>query len=177
MSSGRFRRSRGQFFPTKFDTERMQNDMMSMQEQFGVEVQWWYFDEADTAVNSIYDEPDSSTGKLFIGPIRVPVISAVRRMGPQEGGEEGLYTVDTLDVRASYEMVRRVGITPEIDLNTTNHLNDRLGYEGRYFDIQAITSDGQYDPTHTYLTLDIRAKELRPDELQYSPQFASEIEP
>lgn len=173
MSSGLFRRPRGRYFPTKFDTSRMQKDMLSLQQQFGVNVLWYVFDYANTAVNPTYDERDLSTGGVYDGPYRIPVISAARVMGPQEGGTEGLYTLDRLTVTASYEQVRRIGMTPDLDLESTPHLNDRLVYENKVFDIQNIRSSGQYDPTHTYLTLLIDAVQVRPDELVYDAAFTS----
>ena len=94
-------------------------------------------------------------------------------MGDRRPEDAGLFTVDTLVVRMSYEQARKAGLGPDIDLNTTPHTLDRLGYEDRIFEISDIRASGQYDPTHTYLTLNVMAKQLRPDELVFDPDFVA----
>jgi hypothetical protein len=170
--SYRFRRSRGRFFPTRYDTKRMDKDMQAYQEQFGVEVEWWFYAANLSTENPIYAERDIDGGARYVGPRRLPVMSAVRRMGDERAGEEGFFTLDTLEVRMSYEQARRAGLVPEPSRDLENeHTKDRIVYEHKVFDVISIISTGQYDPTHRYLVVFITANRLRPDELVFDPDF------
>jgi len=169
----RWRRSRGRFFPTRYETKRMDVDIQAYQEQMGTTVLWWFFDFDDTQFNETYDEGDRINGKRFKGPIRLPVLSAVRIPAERRPSDEGMYGIDTIDVRMSYEQARRAGLGPELDLNTTPHLNDRVGYEGRVFEIRDILVTGQYDPTQTYMIIRVNGRQLRPDEMVFDPDFAA----
>lgn len=167
------RRARGRFFSTRYDTKRMQVDMQAYQEQMGQLVQWWFFDLGTSTYDETYGEPDLYGGRRYKGPTEIPVMSAVRIPGDRRRSDSGLYTVDTLEVRMSYEQARKAGLGPDVDVTTTPHLNDRIGYEGRIFELRDILVSGQYDPTQTYLVMLVTATQLRPDELVMDTDFAA----
>ena len=168
------RGDRGRFFPPKYETRRIDRDVELHQRAFGTTVQWYFFDVEDTVIDDLYDEGADTAvtgGRRWKGPITVPVLSAVRQEGIKVASDDGMYTLDTIDLRLSHEQARRVGLLPNMDQNTELHLRDRIVYDNRVFGLRNIQVTGQFEGSGHDVMVRILGVQLRPDELVNDPDF------
>lgn len=169
------RSDRGRFFTPKWDLRRMDRDIALHQRAFGTTVDWYFFEPAQSTWDEIYGEGQDTAvtgGRRWRGPIKIPVLSANRREGPKVTSEDGMYILDTIDLRMSYEQARRVGLTPEISQNQEQHYNDRFVYDNLVWGIRDISITGQFEASGRDIMVRILGVRLRPDELVNDPDFA-----
>ncbi len=176
---------RSRFFPPRFDARRMDRDIAQHQQAFGTIVDWYFYDPDTSVYDDVYDEGQDTGGgyangygtgyagggRRWRGPIRIPVLSANRREGFKVLSDDGQYSLDTIDLRLSYEQTRRVGLQPEISHNHEQHLRDRFVYDNRVFGVRDISVTGQFEPSGHDVVARVLGVQLRPDELVNDPDF------
>jgi hypothetical protein len=151
----------------------MDRDIEKHQQAFGTVVQWYFYDPENSQYDDVYDEgSDSGNGRRWKGPITVPVLSANRREGSNITSDDGMYVVDTIDLRLSYEQARRVGLVPEISRNHEMHYDDRFIYDDRVWGIRDISVTGQFEASGHDIMARVLGGQLRPDELVNDIDFA-----
>ncbi len=168
------RGDRGRFFPPKYDMRRQDRDIELHQRAFGMVVQWYFFNVEDSVIDDLYDEGADTPvtgGRRWRGPLPVPVLSAVRQEGFKSTSDDGMYTLDTIDIRLSHEQARRVGLLPNMDQNTELHLRDRVVYDNRVFGLRNIQVTGQAESSGHDVMVRILGVQVRPDELVNDPDF------
>lgn len=173
MGGGSVRGDRGRFFPPKYDLTRQDRDLTQHQRTFGQEVQWYFYDPETSVYDDVYGEGEGSGsgGRRWKGPIPIPVLSAVRQEGFKVISDDGKYVLDSLDLRLSYEQVRRVGLAPDLDQSTETHQNDRIVYDNRVFGIRNIQITGQFEQAGRDVMARVLCVQVRPDELVNDPDF------
>lgn len=168
------RGDRGRFFSPKYDLKRMDRDIELHQRTFGTVVQWYFYDPEASVYDDVYDEGQAAPGggRRWKGPTPVPVLSANRREGQKVITDDGMYVVDTIDLRLSYEQSRKVGLIPEMSQNQEQHYSDRFVYDNLVWGIRDISITGQFEPSGRDIMVRILGVRLRPDELVNDPDFA-----
>lgn len=160
------RSDRGRFFSPKWEARRIDRDIELHQRAFGTTIDWYFYDPAESVYDAVYDEgQDLGEGRRWNGPTPIPVLSANRREGPNITSEDGMYVVDTIDVRMSYEQARRVGLVPEMSRNHEQHYSDRFVYDNIVWGIRDISVTGQFEASGHDIIVRILGVQKRPDEL------------
>lgn len=156
----------GRFFPSRYEARRQDRDIAIHQRSFGTAVLWYFFDPGASAFDDIYSEgQDYGGGRRWFGPHTIPVVSANRREGMKVVTDDGLYSLDTIDLRLSYEQARKSGLLPEVSRNHEVHLNDRFIYDDRVWGIRDISTTGQFDPSGHDVMVRVQGVQLHADEL------------
>lgn len=167
------RGDRGRYFPPKFETRRMDRDIEKHQQAFGTVVGWYIYDPDTSRYDDVYDEGQDSGdgGRRWKGPLNIPVVSANRREGMRITTDDGMYILDTIDLRLSYEQSRRVGLVPEISHNHERHYKDRFIYDNLVWGIRDISVTGQFEASGHDTMVRVQGVQLRADELVNDPDF------
>lgn len=174
MSGGTrfFNRPRGRFFGVKDERRRIDAGMEDYQQVYGTEVLWFFLDVATTQVDDIYDEGFVGGGRSYIGPLRIPVLSAVPAQGEEEAAEGGYASYDHMTLVMSYEQVRRAGLDRNLVQDRELRQLDRFVFRNRVFDVDAVQTSGHFEQASADTVLRVEATQLRPDELVDSAAFA-----
>jgi len=121
--------------------------------------------------DDLYDEggsqpgrPDAPVGRNaeWWAPVTVRVLQAVLNEGEQEFQDIGNYTVDRLSIVVAYEALVKAGISNPTDRG--GHMNDRIGYDGRLFSVDAFNPRGRIANVPGF-TVSVMATEIKDDEL------------
>lgn len=155
-------------FSMDYETNEIEGALRGRQDLAGDEVYYYRFQSADSEMDDLYDE-GTGAGRVFAGPIPVPVMHATHEEGPAEQRREGFYYNDNLHVTAGFVMLRRVGLT-EMDVQAQTYLKDRIVYDGRVFRVLNLEILGQIQRRDVIVAID--ASQMRADEFTGDPQFA-----
>lgn len=177
----RFGRTRGRFFDTRDEEQRIDRALAQYQQVYGTEVLWYFLRAPDdpiniassgTVVHDVYDEGLVTGGKSYDGPHRMPVMSAQALQGQDvEHDDQGMATWDHVTLKLSYEQARKVGIDLDLVENREAHIHDRFVWRKRLFDVEAIQTSGHFDQSARDMTILVQGVQLRSDEFIDSPQF------
>lgn len=165
---GRLDWKRGRF-SMDYETNEIEGALRGRQDLSGDEIHYYRFLAEQSEMDDLYDE-GSGAGRVFAGPIPVPVMHATHEEGPVEQRREGFYWNDNIHVTAGFVMLRRVGMT-EMDINTGSYLKDRIVYDGKVFRVLNMQILGQVQRRDIIVAID--ATQMRPDEFTGDPQFAA----
>lgn len=167
MARADFKRGR---FTVAAETRSIEAGLRGYQSIAGDTVLYWRFDHEDSVEDPVYEE-GSGTGKVYFGPITVPVLHVVHTQGNnQAGDDQGFYTNDSLTTTVSFDQFTRTGLH-RADIRTNNYLRDRIIYDEKVFRIEEIRALGQIERAD--LILAIAATQVKADELADDPQFAA----
>ncbi|MEU7278688.1 hypothetical protein AB0A69_07850 [Streptomyces sp. NPDC045431] len=161
---------RGRFSATE-ETERIDRGLRAWQRHMGDVISWWRFSHLRSVSHDIYDEGDEG-GLAYDGPWPVPVLHATHAEKGDQESDRGFYTVDTLEVTASFDQVQKTGIT-QADIHHDRYLRDRVAYDGRLFRITQMSILGQIRRADVLVS--IAAVEVKPDEITADSVFAQYI--
>ncbi|MCC3766044.1 hypothetical protein [Streptomyces sp. UNOC14_S4] len=128
---------------------------------------WYRYAPETSQADDVYDE-GTGRGRIFWGPITVPLLSAYRDQGQADRTEQGLYQVAPLQVTASLRQMERVGLTAP-DLYNYRYLRDWIGYDGRLFRIEDMQVLGRLNRRDTVVAMTF--SEIKADELTSDPLF------
>lgn len=156
-------------FSMDMETNEIEGALRGRQDLAGDQIMYFRFSAEDSEMDNLYDE-GSGAGRVFNGPIPVPVLHATHEEGPAEQRNEGFYFSDNIHVTAGYEMLRRVGFSNQ-DINTGSYLKDRIVYDGKVFRVLKVEVLGQIQRRDTIVAID--ATQMKPDEFTGDPQFAA----
>jgi hypothetical protein len=168
MSRADWKRGR---FSTIEETDRIDRGLRAWQQHAGDIIAWWRFSHTRSAVNDIYDEGDEG-GLAYDGPWAVPCLHATHVEKGDQELDRGFYTVDTLEVAASFSQVQKVGLT-QADIHNNRYLRDRIAYDGRLFRLNEMSILGQIRRQDVLVS--ITAVEVKPDEITADSVFARYI--
>jgi hypothetical protein len=158
-------------FSAEVETQEISEGLRGYQPAFGDHIDYFRFSHGKSKKHSVYDEA-VEVGRQFAGSVDVPVLDVRHGMGDVQGQQDGFYTVDSLQVSASFRQLSRTGLT-EIDLRTNNYLRDRIAYDGRLFRVREMRVLGQIQRSD--VVVEMSAVQLKPDELVNDPQFAQYV--
>lgn len=166
-------RYQGRYFTDLYERHRINRDIRQEQEDHGMIVLWYFYAPQDTVPNDVYDEGDARLGgrRWKMPPLRVPVLSADRVEGARQPTDFGFYTVDTIRIRVSFQQATDAGLLPELSLNTDLHLQDRVVYDRRVFELEDLNVTGQFDSSGQDVMVLVSGTRVRPDELVNDPDF------
>lgn len=152
----------------------MDRDIELHQRTFGTTVDWYFYDPVHSTFDDVYDEGQDlagTGGRRWRGPVTLPVLSANRTEGTKVTTDDGMYVLDTIDLRMGYEQARRVGLVPEISQNQETHYSDRFIYDNLVWGIRDIQIRGQFEPSGRDMMVRVLGVRLRPDELVNDVDF------
>lgn len=155
-------------FSVDFEINEINAGLRGQQQAFGDEVDYWRFESERSTVNDIYDE-GAGGGKVFNGPIRLPVLSAVHLEGTNQNLDTGFYANDELHVTLTFDAFSRTGMVAS-DLRPGDYLRDRITYDNVVFRVTKVEILGQIQRRDIIVT--IEATQVKGDELVDDPQFA-----
>lgn len=150
------------------ETQKIGDALRGYQPAFGDQITYWRFDYAHSQTHNIYDEA-TGAGRVFKGPLDIPVLHVIHAFGGDELAETGFYTNDQIQVACAFRQISRTGIT-HADLRNGAYLRDRFAYNGKLFRVLQMEIEGQI--VRTDISVTIHATQLKHDEITDDPQFA-----
>jgi hypothetical protein len=154
-------------FSVREEYRSIAKGMQDFQREAGTVVMWYEFDPVNTVNNSVYDEPDESTSLTrWKKPYPVPIYNVNRTEGDRVSTEQGLYTIDSVRMVASYES----GLL-KLALNWRSHLRDRFVYRDTVFRASNIQVRGEIGFSFD-TSIIINGEEVNPEELANTVDFA-----
>jgi hypothetical protein len=138
-------------------------------QRWGQQVLWYEFNVAsvnDATDEDLYDEggpqlrpgtDDAGTSRRWKDPKTVQVYMARLDEGAEDYDETGQYDVDRLTLVVNRQSLKNYGIDP-----TADHLNDRIAFDGRLFNVNHFDKRGRL--ADTYLTITVTCVEVKEDE-------------
>lgn len=129
---------------------------------------YYRYDHERSQKHPVYDEAILA-GRVFLGPIELPVLDVTHRMGEVELADGGFYTNDIVQANCAFRQLARTGLT-NTDLRTSSYLRDRFAYDGKLFRVLEMRILGQLQRSD--IVIEINATQLKLDEIVNDPQFA-----
>lgn len=146
----------------------------------GTTAQWWKFDSVNSTKDPIYDVEPIGTGRLWIGPKTLSIITATVDEGSSLLNERGFYNVDTLHLITNIDDV--YAIAPELFtdralVSTTIDFADkyRIVFKNEVYRPIKTQPMGLVGNRHTLI--DLALTQLAPDELVNDAQFLAYAQP
>lgn len=141
---------------------------------FGTKAEWWTFDTVASVADPIYDVEPIGAGRVWLGPVIMPIISVSQKQGGAPANQRGFYAADTMKVtlniddlyKASPQLFdARGAFKPRIsDANRY-----RLVWKGQVFRPVKTQPEGYIDDRGTLIVLE--CIQVMPDELVNDVQF------
>jgi len=138
----------------------------------GTTAEWWFFDEADTKVDPIYDVGDSyltgSGGKVWKGPFKVPAIGSILKQGDTKISQQGFYNADYLHLKLNAIDIEKAspGTMEDPDFQDRS----RVVWKGEVFRPYQSQQSGIISENYVLLIVD--CVQVMPEEMVNDPQFA-----
>lgn len=164
---------RGSRFGPDPETNRTFAGMAGWQNVFGDWLTYYRYNADATIIDPIYDET-AGNGRQYFPPLRVPALHVTHIQGPNEYGDLGYYTNDTLSAIISFEQFTGVGMQ-YADVLTGNYLKDRILYNRQVYRVTQISPRGKIQERS--ITLEIEGQQLKPDELFDDATFTQWADP
>jgi hypothetical protein len=147
----------------------------------GTEVTWYVWsdsylqDNYTDIVDDIYDVSSSVEGKgrIWTKNVMMPVLMAQLIRSTNIMNERGFYVTDTLRLVVNVDDV--INILPEMMSNPSQHIKDRIVYQGEVFIPTRVLPRGHFGERYAVLTID--CNQVNPEELVNDPQFQSYAPP
>ena len=158
---------RGRFSPDS-ETNEIEAGLRGYQDNFGDLIDYFRFMREASVMHPIYDE-GTAVGRVYNGPIALPVLQVVHEEAGNEDTDTGFYFSDDLHVTISFEAFKRAGF-PHPDLATSDYLRDRIVYDKKVFRVMKISVLGQIQRRD--LIVSIEATQVKGDELVNDQQWA-----
>jgi hypothetical protein len=155
-------------FNVNSETSAINRGLRGWQRGTGDSITYFRFDYGSTVVDDVYDEA-TGAGKTYIGPVNLPVLHANHaEVANSQPRDSGLYLVDTLYCTASFDQLKRAGLTL-MDLQHGQYQRDRIAYDNILFDVSQMDIRGQIRRRDVIVT--ISATQVRDDELVNDQAF------
>lgn len=163
----RLDRKRGRF-TVDYETNEINASLRGSQAVSGDSVDYYRFDRANSQVDDVYDE-GFGAGRVFIGPVPIPVLQVEHLDGALQDTRGGGYYVDSLHVTVLFDTFTKSGIT-NADIEHQHYQRDRIVYDDKVFRIDHVQVMGQIQRRDLIVAID--CTQMRSDELVDDPQFA-----
>jgi hypothetical protein len=131
-----------------------------LEKPVGQYIDWYLFDSEASESDPIYDVGESSGGRVWKDPIRVPIVNGFIYQDDQYQNDRGFYTVDTLRVIINFDDVIRY--LPGLDSAPDQHLLDRIEFRGSMYIPSRVFPKGQVG--YEYMGLLVEALQIKPEE-------------
>lgn len=162
----------GVYFDSAFEQESIDKGIADRQHNFGVTVDWWFWDPKDSEIDDIYDEGIPGRTLMWRGPFRLPVYQVHRVQGTAVDAGEGSYGVDNIQLVLGYAQATRAGLEPAVDFDKSrSHLKDRFVFDHKVWSPSSIVAHNKMGGRGTRSTIIVEATEIRDDELVNDVQF------
>lgn len=148
-------------FDADYETTDMHRALRGWQSEFGDNILYYRYWGEESEVHDIWDEA-TGTGRVWHPPAEVGVLHATHVEGGTQDRSAGQYYNDNLYVTASFDQLRRLGMT-EMDLLHGAYLRDRIVYDFRVFRVTRIQVMGQIQQRDVVVS--IEGTQVKPDEM------------
>lgn len=155
-------------FDADYEMADISQGLRGWQSEFGDQILYYRYWGQRTEVHDIWDEA-AGEGRVWHPPDTVDVLHATHVEGPVEDRSQGMYYNDTFYATASFEQLKRLGMT-EMDLQYQSYTKDRIVYDFRVFRITRIQVMGQLQQRDPIVS--IEGTQVKPDEMLNDEQFA-----
>jgi hypothetical protein len=129
------------------------------QQQTGEWVAWFRYNQAGSTSHPTYDVGPQ---RAWFPPVTVPVVIAEDVRQGQNFDDDGLYLLDYLHLVISYSAFAH-SMIPDPDPQSQNHLNDRVGFDGKLFSVNTFIPRGRV--ANAYLTISCDCREVASEDL------------
>lgn len=149
-------------FDADYETNEIHEALQGWATEFGDNVLYYRYWGSESQVHDIWDEA-TGVGRVWHPPHEIEVLHVTHAEGGNEDrAEMGQYYNDTLYLTASYDQLRRLGMT-ELDLQHQTYLNDRIVYDYRVFRVTRLQVMGQIQSRDVIVS--IEGTQVKPDEM------------
>jgi hypothetical protein len=155
-------------FSADYETNDIAESLRGWQTEFGDQILYYRFWMEESTQSNIWGEAGGSRGRIWHPPDTVEVLHATHVEGSMENRDQGAYYNDDLYVTASFDQLRRLGMT-EMDLQHQSYLRDRIVYDFRVFRVTRIQVMGQIQRRDVVVS--IEGAQVKPDEMLNDPGF------
>lgn len=157
-------------FNANYETADIYKGLRGWQREVGDYADYYRFEYEQSHTHPVYGEADSPNGRVYFGPISIPALHVVHTESAISEMPEGFETtLDRVHVTASFDMLKRTGLT-KLDIQTSNFLKDRIVYDNMPFRIQNIQVLGQIQRKDIIVTFD--GVQLKEEDMINDRQFA-----
>ena len=166
-------------FKIDFETLSMDEGIVDeLRDPVGTTVKWWTWDPTALAANygtwvdPVYDVSSqvSNQGRRWDAPFDLPVIMAQQIRSTNVMNERGFYVTDTLRLVVAVDDLNR--LLPDMVENPTNHIKDRVVFQGKVFVPTRVMPRGRYKERYAVVTID--CNQVNEEELVNDPQFLAD---
>jgi hypothetical protein len=133
--------------------------MQRYQEQVGEWVQWFRFNQSATTSDPTYS---TGPGRTWYPAVTLPVLIAEDVRADQNFDEDALYLLDHLHLIISYDAFLHT-MMPDPDPFQADHVNDRVGFDGKLFDVNTFVPRGRV--AASYLTISVDCQQTSQEDL------------
>lgn len=160
-------------FDADYETNDIYEAMVGWQSEFGDNILYYRYWGSESEIHDIWNE-STGVGRIWHPPAEVGVLHATHIEGAAEDRAQGQYWNDTLYATASFDQLRRLGLT-EMDIQTQSYINDRIVYDFRVFRVTRIQVMGQVQQRDVVVS--IEGTQVKPDEMMNDSQFSAFANP
>lgn len=155
-------------FNINAETSAIHRGLRGWQRSTGDSIVYFRFDYEHTQVDDVYDEA-TGAGKKYYGPATVPVLHANHSEAANSmPRDSGLYVVDTLFVTASFDQLKKAGLS-YMDIQHGQYQRDRVAYDNLLYDVSQMNIQGQVRRRDIIVSL--TCTQVMNDELVNDPDF------
>ena len=142
---------------------------------FGTTAEWWIYNADESITDPIYDVEPIDGGRVWDGPVELPVISASITHGVNQTNQRGFYSSDALKLTVNIDDLQRT--SPEIfyddrglirpQINLANKY--RVVWQGQVYRPMQTQTEGYVDDRGTIIVL--KCMQVMPEEMVNDEQF------
>jgi len=154
-------------FSVDFEINEINAGLRGQQQAFGDTVNYYVFEKEESTVDDIYDE-GTGGGKVYNGPIPLPVLQVTHLEGGADNGENGFYSNDEVHFTLTFDEFTKTGMQAA-DIHPANYLRDRIVYDDIVFRVTKVEILGQIRRRDIIVAVD--GTQVKGDELVNDPQF------
>jgi hypothetical protein len=148
-------------FDADYETNDIHEALQGWASEFGDKVLYYRYWGEHSQVHDIWDEA-SGVGRVWHPPHEVEVLHVTHVEGGNQDRQQGQYYNDNLYLTASFEQLKRLGMT-ELDLQHQTYLRDRIIYDYRVFRVTRLQVRGQIQQRDVIVS--IEGTQVKPDEM------------
>lgn len=160
-------------FDADFEVNEIDRALRGWATEFGDHVFYYRYWGEEAQVHDIWDEA-TANGRMWHPAHEIEVLHATHIEGGNEDRAQGQYYNDNLYVTASFDQLRRLGMT-ELDLQHQSYLNDRIVYDYRVFRVTRLQVMGQIQRRDVIVS--IEGTQVKPDEMLNDTGFEAFANP
>ena len=160
-------------FDADFETAEISRSLRGWQSEFGDHVLYYRYWGEETEIHDIWDEA-AGGGRVWHPANEIEALHVTHVEGGNEDRQQGQYWNDNLYMTASFDQLRRLGMT-ELDLQHQSYLRDRIVYDYRVFRVTRLQVMGQIQQRDVVVS--IEGTQVKPDEMLNDRQFEAFARP